>query len=448
MFDFLKRKKGPVVRERPDHCISRRDIDPDALKVLYRLSSLGYVAYLVGGGVRDLLLGRKPKDFDVGTDARPNEVRRAFRNCFLVGRRFRLAHIKFGQKIIETTTFRGTAATVGEILEQAAEGPVEDNTFGTPEEDANRRDFTVNGLFYDIKTFSVIDYVGGLKDLDRKILRTIGDPMVRFRVDPVRMMRAVKFASRLGFKIEPKTEKAMRKLHSCILNAAMPRVCEEVFRLFPYGAGEAAFRMMWGFGLLGDLMPDLSRHIDETGGKNAPIWKYMRALDAETRRAEEAGGTVSNAVRLATLFTALVKDGGGSGDGRSAHQAMHQALSAASQTLRMPKAVYFSASVLIDSVRRLSRPPQAGRTRFAYCRDFPDALVYNRIVCEAEGRSAACLEQWAALSRSAAPGDGDGDRPRRNRRGRRRRGGSSCRIAPENGAQPDNPSPEANENVQ
>ena len=153
MFGFLRKKKaksGPVICARPDHCISRKNIDPDALKVLYRLSGLGYDAYLVGGGVRDLLLGRKPKDFDVGTSAKPPEVRRAFRNCFLIGRRFRLAHVRFGHKVIETATFRANSQSVGEIIEHAAEGPMEDNTFGTPETDANRRDFTVNGLFYDI----------------------------------------------------------------------------------------------------------------------------------------------------------------------------------------------------------------------------------------------------------------------------------------------------------
>ena len=216
MFGFFRRKEQknaqPVICARADHCISRKNIDPDALKVLYRLSGLGYVAYLVGGGVRDLLLGRKPKDFDVGTSAKPNEVKRAFRNCFLIGRRFRLAHVRFGQKVIETATFRQNSQTVGEIIEHAAEGPLEDNTFGTPETDAYRRDFTVNGLFYNIKDFSVIDYVGGLKDLKKRLIRSIGDPMIRFREDPVRMMRAIKFSARLDFAIERKTEKAIRSL--------------------------------------------------------------------------------------------------------------------------------------------------------------------------------------------------------------------------------------------
>ena len=215
MFGFGKKKAaGPVVYSRKEHCISRKNIDGDALKVLYRLNQLGYTAYLVGGGVRDLLMGRRPKDFDVGTSARPNELKRIFRNCFLIGRRFRLAHIRFGSKVIETATFRRNAQTVGEIIEHAAEGPLEDNAFGTPQTDAFRRDFTVNGLFYNIKDFSVIDWVGGMKDLEAKVIRSIGDPEIRFREDPVRMMRAIKCSSRLGFPIERKTAAAMRPITS------------------------------------------------------------------------------------------------------------------------------------------------------------------------------------------------------------------------------------------
>ena len=267
MFGILrKRQLKPVVYKRPDHCISRKNIDPDALKVLYRLSTLGYTAYLVGGGVRDLLLGRKPKDFDVGTSAKPPEVRKAFRNCFLIGRRFRLAQIRFGAKVIETATFRQNSQSVGEIIEHAAEGPQEDNTFGTPETDAYRRDFTVNGLFYDIKDFSVIDWVGGMKDIKNRVIRAIGDPNIRFQEDPVRMMRAVKFSSRLGFTIERKTFAAMKRHHACILSASQPRVCEEVFRLFTYGHSAEAFKLMWRTGMLGDLLPELAEAIDKTGG--------------------------------------------------------------------------------------------------------------------------------------------------------------------------------------
>ena len=210
MFGFLKKKgKGPVVYKRPDHCISRKNIDPDALKVLYRLSRLGYTAYLVGGGVRDLLMGREPKDFDIWTSAKPNEVKHAFRNCFLIGRRFRLAHVRFGEKVIETATFRQNSQTVGEIIEHAVVGFLVDNTFGTPQTDAFRRDFTINGLFYNIKDFSVIDWVGGMKDIEKMIVWAIGDPEIRFQEDPVRMMRENKITTRHDIKKEKKTLAAM-----------------------------------------------------------------------------------------------------------------------------------------------------------------------------------------------------------------------------------------------
>ena len=375
-----------MVCARPDHCISRKNIDPDALKVLYRLSHLGYEAYLVGGGVRDLLLGRAPKDFDVGTSAKPNEVKRAFRNCFLIGRRFRLAHVRFGQKVIETATFRANSQSVGDIIEHAAEGPMEDNTFGTPETDANRRDFTVNGLFYDIKTFAVIDYVGGLKDLKKKVIRSIGDPMIRFREDPVRMMRAIKFSSRLGFVIEKGTEKAIRKLHSCILTASTPRVCEEVFRLFPYGASAKAFWMLYDFGLMGDLLPDLAAFIKADGGEKSATWRYLAVLDRYEQAMHKCGYDVPNALRAAVLYTAMARKVGA-----------REALGTMLKSIALPKASYFAAIFMIDSAKRLAQDPARGRRRFTGHRDFPDALDYNRILARAEGRDEAILDKWADL---------------------------------------------------
>ena len=391
MFGFLKRaKRRPVVYTRPEHCISRKNIDPCALKVLYRLSELGYTAYLVGGGVRDLLMGRTPKDFDVGTSASPNEVKKAFRNCFLIGRRFRLAHVKFGDKVIETATFRQNSQTVGEIIEHAAEGPLEDNTFGTPETDAYRRDFTVNGLFYDIRDFSVIDWVGGMKDLEKKVIRAIGDPEVRFQEDPVRMMRAIKFSSRLGFRIERKTAAAMEKYHSCILTAAVPRVCEEVFRLFAYGHSEEAFRQMYKYGLLGDLIPELAGFVSRDGGVKSKTFKYLAVLDGYERMMSEKGLEVSNGLRAAVLMTAMFRAERKEGAGRRIMQYMLS-------SIKMPKSAYFTAVTLMESTRRLAVPPSKGKRRFIYNRDFLDALDYNRIVLRAEKRSESTLNEWADL---------------------------------------------------
>lgn len=389
MFGLWKRKANiPVVYTRPEHCISRKNIDPDALKVLYRLSSLGYTAYLVGGGVRDLLLGRKPKDFDVGTSAKPNEVKHAFRNCFLIGRRFRLAHVKFYNKVIETATFRKSAQTVGEIIEHANEGPFEDNSFGTPETDAYRRDFTVNGLFYDIKDYSVIDWVGGMKDLKKKIIRAIGDPDIRFQEDPVRMMRAIKFSSRLGFKIERKTAAAMKRRHACILTASTPRVCEEVFRLFPYGHSAEAFKLMWETGILGDLLPELSAYINKNGGAKAMTFKHLKVLDEYERMMSEKGLEVSNALRAAVLMTGVFRAETKDGAGRKVMQFMMH-------SLKIPKATYFTAVLLLESTKRFSVAPTKGKSRFIHNHDFLDALDYNRIIARAEKRSEKIIDKWA-----------------------------------------------------
>src|SRR3954471_4995452 len=212
----------PVIVPRAEHPISRRDIDSDALKVLYRLHESGAIAYLVGGSVRDLLLGRRPKDFDIGTSAHPYQVKKLFRNCWIIGRRFRLAHVRFGPKVIEVATFRRQVQPGEEVVQDGVPAPdpstVEgeqlihrDNTFGTPEEDAFRRDFTINALFYDIAGFSVIDYVGGLDDLRAGVVRSIGDPDVRLNEDPVRMIRAIAIAARLDFTIDPPVLEAIRR---------------------------------------------------------------------------------------------------------------------------------------------------------------------------------------------------------------------------------------------
>src|SRR5713101_6482193 len=227
----------PRVISRQEHTLSRRDIDPDALKVLYRLRQGDHVAYLVGGSVRDLILGRHPKDFDIGTSAHPYQVKKLFRNCWIIGRRFRLAHVKFGQKVIEVATLRRQVAAGEEVVQDGVPAPDpstpegehlihHDNTFGTPEEDAFRRDFTINALVYDIATFSVIDYVNGLDDLRAGIIRSIGDPLVRFKEDPVRMLRAVALAARLDFTIDPPVVDTIRLHRREIARSSAPRLLE------------------------------------------------------------------------------------------------------------------------------------------------------------------------------------------------------------------------------
>jgi tRNA nucleotidyltransferase/poly(A) polymerase len=287
----------PRILPRPEHNVSRRDIDADALKVLYRLKNRGYVAYLVGGGVRDLLLGRTPKDFDIGTSAHPQEVKRLFRNCFIIGRRFRLCHVRFGKKVIEVSTFRRQAeAEEGDTLIRR------DNTFGTPEEDAFRRDFTVNALFYDIATFSVIDYVGGLEHLERRVIRMIGDPDVRLREDPVRMVRAVALAERLHFTIDPDTLEAMRAHRGEIMKSSPARLLEEIYKILRQGESRATFERLHEVGLLAYLLPQADRAIRE---RNEAFLGSLSRLDEHRRAGLAPPEGLGNAILLGTMLVPL-----------------------------------------------------------------------------------------------------------------------------------------------
>ena len=234
---------------RSQHNISRADISKSALKVLYRLKQAGYDGFLVGGGVRDLLLGREPKDFDVVTDATPEEVKRIFRNCRLVGRRFRLAHVRFGREVVEVATFRAepSAYQQGRI--------VRDNRYGSLEQDAWRRDFSINCLYYSIRDFSVADFTGGMDDLRTGTLRLVGDPEVRYREDPVRVLRAVRFAAKLGFRIHPTTEEPIARLGRYLSEVPAARLYEEVLKLFHSGFAIQCYELLRRYGIFGHLFP-------------------------------------------------------------------------------------------------------------------------------------------------------------------------------------------------
>lgn len=247
----------PVILTRSEHPISRKHFDEETLKVLYRLHRNGHKAYLVGGSIRDLLLERTPKDFDVGTDATPNQVRKLFRNCFLVGRRFRLAHIRFGRdKLIEVATFRRQAEASDIPDDPAGQLFAAENVFGTPREDAFRRDFTINALFYNIEDFSIIDYVGGLRDLSEKRIRMIGEPSVRFEEDPVRMLRALEFAARLDFDIDHDTLAAIPEQAHLLGTASPARLREELMELFRHKVASAVLRQAGETGILTHLLPN------------------------------------------------------------------------------------------------------------------------------------------------------------------------------------------------
>jgi poly(A) polymerase len=275
--------------------------------VLYRLKEAGFEAYLVGGGVRDLLLGREPKDFDVATDARPEQVRQLFRNCRLIGRRFRLAHVHFGPEIIEVATFR--ALNAGEAEGEAeATGDwetvdgriVRDNVYGTFEEDAFRRDFTINALYYDIRDFSVVDFSSGLEDLRAGVIRLIGDPDVRLREDPVRMLRAVRFAAKLGLRIDPEIEVRLPRMAPLLADIPSARLYEEVLKLFHGGFGVQAFELLRHYDLFGYLFAGTEQCLAEEQA-GFPRMLIVRALESTDARVLE-GKPVTPAFLLAALL--------------------------------------------------------------------------------------------------------------------------------------------------
>src|SRR5438477_11011482 len=266
----VERKAAPEIPE--------DRLDPDAVKVVRRLRRAGFTAYLVGGCVRDLLLGMRPKDFDVATSAHPNEVKETFCNSRLIGRRFRLAHVFFrGGKIIEVSTFRANP------LDELQDLPTDllirhDNVFGTEVEDARRRDFTINGLFYDVDEGRVVDHVGGKADLRARLVRTIGNPDVRMREDPVRILRAIRFAGKCAFDLEPATLAAMKKHVEEIPRCAPPRVLEEVMKLLRSGASRRCFELLREVRALRILLPPVAAYLERSGPEEAE--RHLRALDA------------------------------------------------------------------------------------------------------------------------------------------------------------------------
>ena len=314
---FALERKGTTINEpliipRAQHSISRALISDNAIKVLHRLKDAGYASLLVGGCVRDLLLGREPKDFDVVTDARPEEIRKLFHNARVIGRRFRLVHVRYGRDIVEVATFRAIPRDISEesIPRDEEEGPGAENAnmlelgshnvFGTQEEDAVRRDFTVNALYYNIRDFSVMDYVGGTEDLKRGVLRVIGDPAIRYREDPVRMLRAVRFAAKLGFKIEDKTAAPIRDLAPLLASVPAARMFEEVLKLFHGGYALETYELLRHYGLFQYLFPRTEKSL-EREESGFPVTLIPRALANTDARLSE-----DKPVTPAFLFAALL----------------------------------------------------------------------------------------------------------------------------------------------
>jgi poly(A) polymerase len=424
--------------------IDPRLLDPDAVKVVHRLRSHGFEAYFVGGCVRDLLVGLKPKDFDVATSATPDDVRDIFRNCRLIGRRFRLAHVYFkGGKIIEVSTFRrnpgeglpdteaSNAETAAEV-EQAEAGAdlliTTDNVFGTAEEDARRRDFTVNALFYDTAAGKVIDFVRGRRDLERQVIRTIGDPEVRLREDPVRLIRGVRFAAKLGFDIDPRTYAAMEGAVEDLPRCAPPRLLEDTFRLLRGGISEPSLKLISALDALKELMPPVDEFL-KRGGQDVErvFYAHARALDARVKSGSAFEDAVLLAVLLQPLCESAPEDEGQGGEGRpQVARAVEELLAELVRTARLPRRIAERCRMILFAQRTLSGQRRRRGSLASFRRHplFAEALHVFEMSVEATGQHQEALERWkAGGAPESAPGAPAAAEGRGRRRRRRRRGG-------------------------
>ena len=429
-------------------------LDQDALRVISRLENQGFEAYLVGGCVRDLLIGRTPKDFDVATNAHPRQIKRLFRNGRIIGRRFKLVHIHYGEHIIETATFRADPfpregdAEPGETPEEVERDLddlliTEDNEFGTAEQDARRRDFTVNALFLDPTKGRILDYVGGLPDLERGVLRTIGDPHVRLAEDPVRILRAIKFATRLGFRIDENTWEAMCAHAPRLSKSAAPRVLEEILRLMRSGTSLGAFRMLRACGAMAVILPVIDRYLghkdDATAQARAEtFWRLLEALDADVHQ----GFTPSSAVCIALLYLRIIE--------READPATREmrgpvpdlsvvtadVLEPVAITTRLPRRDVARARKIILLQRRFVQSSTKRFRPLVFLRseEFPEALELFRLRIAARGQGWDIYEGWKERHRLALSAPAEeleaerktGGKRRRRRRGRGGSGGSSA----------------------
>jgi poly(A) polymerase len=415
--------KEPVVLKRSEHPISRSKIDPDALKVLYRLYRNGFTSYLVGGAVRDILLGKKPKDFDVVTDARPGQVKKLFGNCMLIGRRFRLAHIRFkGGKIIEVATFRKEPQETVE-----SEETMDPNTsFGTPQEDAFRRDLTINGLFYDISSFTIIDYVDGLKDLRDGTVRMIGDPHERYVEDPVRMWRVLRHAARLDFSIETRTAREIELHRELLCACSGARLYEELNKDIDSGFFFAVLRLFRDYGVLSCLMGKAGSFLQENTGAFDTLGALVGAADNRARSGKPLSREAVLSLMLWPWADQLIQDRQAAGDDRI--KAMHDALLDAGMTVTIPKAMKANIVQILYIVERMRAAMESGRMRWSLRKRsrYPDASVVFSVI---SGRGVTdAQDPFAKIFREAHP-EARGARGKRRRPPRRRKGGQ--KTAPE-----------------
>lgn len=428
-----------TVIPREQHTISRKDISENALKVLYRLNKAGYEAYLVGGGVRDLLLGKKPKDFDVTTNATPDQVRKLFRNCRLVGRRFRLAHVMFGPEIIEVATFRGHHEDQPADRTTSQRGQngmlLRDNIFGSIEDDAQRRDFTINSLYYSVADFSVRDYVGGMQDLEEGVIRLIGNPETRYREDPVRMLRAVRFAAKLHMRISPETAEPIARLATLINDVPPARLFEESLKLLQAGNGLDTYQLLREYSLFQPLFPTITRYFTEKGDSSMERIINLVLKNTDTR--------IQNDMRVnpAFLFAAMLwypqletAQKIAQESGLTYHDAfalaMNDVLDEACRTLAIPKRITSLVRDIWQLQLRMSRRQGKRAWKLMEHPKFRAAYDLLALRAEVEGNhELQKLVQWWGEFQVAAPPaqkgmldvlDDEPDTRRRHRRPRKR----------------------------
>lgn len=394
----------PIITARPDHVVSRKEISTAGLKVLYGLKDAGYTAYLAGGGVRDLLLKRNPKDFDVATNATPEEVRKVFRNCRIIGRRFRLAHVYFHREVIEVATFRAPVPEVEEAPKddktfKAENGHVlRDNVFGTPAEDALRRDFTVNALFYNIADFSILDFANGMADLEAKILRVIGDPSTRFIEDPVRMLRAIRFAASLGFEIEESAREAIKLQASRLENCSSSRLYEEIQKLLHCGQSSKVFDLCWELDIFPHLFPELGAWLKAADGDSKSQWleKAFKQFD----RWNKAGFRAPPSLLFSLLFgeyhewiAEKIKEEEGLTHAEALLDATHRHIRQL-ERIRIPKAVAHQIAGMMIAQPRFLKMNGKNAGRMLRHRDFSESFVYFKFACGVTGRHKTELAWW------------------------------------------------------
>ena len=415
---------------RSDHPISRKKIDLDAMKVLHRLHNAGYKSFLVGGAVRDLMLGRRPKDFDVSTNARPQQIRRLFRNSRIIGRRFRLVHVYFRGGIVEVSTFRRSPEAGDQEGGQGDLLITDDNVFGNPREDAYRRDFTVNALIYDVADLSVVDYVNGIEDLERGTIRVIGEPDIRFCEDPVRMLRACEMAGRLDFTIDKETEAAICRNRREIERASPARLGEEMGQILRTGSAEAILRRSMDVGLLEVFLPEAYRILAVGDGEAEGFQRIPAVLD----RMIADGKELSDPMLLGTLLLPSILLRRRDIEALNQKPIWRSALRTLTQETVSSFAGRFSLSRakaeglerVLWSFHRLGERwgSAASRLQFARQPGFDDALNLLEVLVEATGEGKPMLESWQQIQHKRQESGGGTRvdyRRRRHRRRRRRR---------------------------